>query len=69
MTARYHTSAPPERAFMTRKSWQHPGRRRHVHGEIRPLHDDPEPLWAWVIIVGLALVAAYLTITKGWWGW
>jgi hypothetical protein len=41
MTAlRYHSSSPTERAFMTRKSWQHPGRRRHIHGPLVP----PDPL-------------------------
>lgn len=36
MTARFHSSSPTERAFMTRKHWQHPGRREAIHGKVQP---------------------------------
>jgi hypothetical protein len=36
MSRVFVTSAPVERAFMTRKSCQHPGRRRHIHGPLVP---------------------------------
>jgi hypothetical protein len=36
MSRVFVTSAPVERAFMTRKSWQHPSRREHIHGPLVP---------------------------------
>jgi hypothetical protein len=64
MTAlRYHSSSPTERAFMTRKSWQHPGRRRHIHGPLLP----PDPLVEFgrsipsgKICVGIAVASALI---------
>lgn len=43
MTARFHTSAPTHRAFMTRKHWMHPGRREFLFRRVQGLPDIRRP--------------------------
>jgi hypothetical protein len=70
LTAHFRTSSPPERAFMTRKSWQHPGRRRHIHGKVQPMDTmrrDPNRLWFWTqfaIYAGCTLYALDLWVIR-----
>lgn len=70
MTARFYQSSPTERAFMRHKSWQHPSRREHVHGRVRPLHEEPGMGGYWglgVFLIGGCLIGAsiYWAIPSG----
>jgi hypothetical protein len=70
MTAHFRTSAPTHRAFMTRKSLQTPWQRERKHGRyIEPLH--PERICGLqslsnAVVIGLAIVVAYLCMSRGW---
>jgi hypothetical protein len=59
VTARFINSAPVERAFQTRKQWQHPGRRRHIYGELRPMHEQPSNFWAIVRFAVMVVCTVY----------
>ena len=60
---RIHQSAPTERAFMTRRTWQHPSRREHVHGRVIPM-DNPYGgnIGKWVMFAVAVMIGAMLAI-------
>lgn len=45
---RFVTSSPTERSFVTRRSWQHPGRREFIHGRIVPLEQPRRSFRKWL---------------------
>jgi hypothetical protein len=53
------TSAPIERAFQTRKQWQHPGRRRHIYGELRPMHEQRDPTARYFIVLAIVVASIF----------
>jgi hypothetical protein len=59
MTARFINSAPVERAFQTRKQWQHPGRRRHIYGELRPMHEQRDPTARYFIALAIVVASIF----------
>lgn len=61
MTARIIQSAPTHRAFMTRKQWQHPSRREHIHNKVQGLPDRRDPT-ARVFVIGALLIAVFFAI-------
>lgn len=61
MTARIIQSAPTHRAFMTRKQWQHPSRREHIHNKVQGLPDRRDPT-ARVFVIGALLIAGFFAI-------
>lgn len=63
MTRLYVRSRPDCHSFTRDRTWQHPSRREHIHGPIRPM-DEPSSIVA-VWVIGFA-VAAFLAPIISW---
>ena len=65
-SARIIQSAPTHRAFMTRKQWQHPSRREHIHNKVQGLPDRRDPRWLrlfyWLTMAVCAGYALYVVV-------
>lgn len=58
-SARIIQSAPTHRAFMTRKQWQHPSRREHIHNKVQGLPDRRDPTAKWFIALAVVVAAFF----------
>jgi hypothetical protein len=58
---RFTLSAPIERAFMTRKQWQHPARREHIHNKVVGLPNRRDPT-ARFFVIGALVIAGFFAL-------
>jgi hypothetical protein len=61
MTPRFVSSSPTERAFMTRKQWQHPSRREFIHNKVVGIPNRRDPT-ARFFVIGALVIAGFFAL-------